>query len=135
MLRALSTRTGRRGYQRLVADESFVSSTTDRRRGHQRLVADECAAISLLDGNLKRSKTLPARSFDLSAKLASPHHIKVKPAPKKLSKIAAHPLFALFDTRRKNKTTAKPELARYLQYMREGGTWDVNSNMPVIFYK
>ncbi|XP_050226354.2 uncharacterized protein LOC126676237 [Mercurialis annua] len=118
MLRALSTRKGRRGYDRLVADES--------------------TALSLLDGNLKRSKTLPAklpRSFDLSAKLPLPHDIKVKPAPKKLSKIATHPLFALFDTRRKKKTTAKPELARYLQYMKEGGTWDAKSNMPVIFYK
>ncbi|XP_050226355.2 uncharacterized protein LOC126676238 [Mercurialis annua] len=115
MLRALSTRTSRRGYTRLVADES--------------------AAISLLDENLKRSKTLPARSYDLTAKLAFPHDIKVKPAPKKLSKIATHPLFTLFDTRRKKKTTAKPELARYLQYMREGGTWNVNSNAPVIFYK
>ncbi|XP_055961509.1 uncharacterized protein LOC130015424 [Mercurialis annua] len=131
MLRALSTRTSRRGYQRLVADESLVSSTTDIRRGCQRLVTDERAATSLLHGNLKRSTTLPAKL----PRCAKVNDIKVKPASKKLTKIAAHPLFTLFDSRRKKKTTANPELTRYLQYMREGGTWNANSNMPVIFYK
>lgn len=46
-----------------------------------------------------------------------------------------HPLFSLFDFRRKKKVTAKPEIARYLDYVKEGGMWDLDSNKPVIYYK
>ncbi|EEF40825.1 uncharacterized protein LOC8273376 [Ricinus communis] len=123
MLRALSTRRSRRGYERLVADES---------------------AICLLEEKLKRSKTLPAAartSFDLPTKLTSDSAFPQDAAAKVAKPAAArkvnksHPLFSLFDCRRKKKTTAKPEFTRYLQYLREGGMWDVKSNTPVIYYK
>ncbi|XP_015576239.2 uncharacterized protein LOC8273372 [Ricinus communis] len=119
MLRALSTRRSYHGYERLLADES---------------------AIGLLEGNLKRSKTLPSglRRFHVSNKLPSelafPSDPKVKPAAARKSN-KSHPLLSLFDSRRKKKTTARPELTRYIEYVKEGGTWDASSNVPVIHYK
>ncbi|KAL5752629.1 hypothetical protein ACOSP7_022828 [Xanthoceras sorbifolium] len=117
MLRALSTRRGGHGYERLVDDPS----------------------VGLLEGKLKRSTSVPvSRLFSSSKKNFTPEftikdNSQVKTA-KKANKI--HPLFGLFDGgRRKKKTTSKPEFARYLEYVKEGGIWDVRSNMPVIHYK
>ncbi|KAK3224157.1 hypothetical protein Dsin_011182 [Dipteronia sinensis] len=126
MLRALSTRRGSHGYERLVDDPS----------------------IGLLEGKLKRATSVPAsRIFGSSKKLipirSTPEFIikdnsqAVKTTTtntaKKANKI--HPFFSLFDGRRKKKTTSKPEFARYLEYVKEGGIWDVKSNMPVMHYK
>ncbi|KAJ9147060.1 hypothetical protein P3X46_029263 [Hevea brasiliensis] len=120
MLRAFSTRRSRRGsYERLLADDSAID-------------ASEL-------GTLERSKTLPAAPVLRSSvtKIPSPNdsqsHQVMKPAARRASK--THPLLSLFDARRKRKTAAKPEFTRYLEYVREGGIWDVNSNMPVIYYK
>jgi hypothetical protein len=108
MFRALSTRRSHRRYEKL-ADEPAV-------------------------GTLEVS--LPARVFGSLTKstleLAFPDSSQVKHT-NKVTK--SHPLFSLFNARRKKKTTAKPEFARYLEYLKEGGVWDMNSNMPVIYYK
>lgn len=122
MLRALSTGRSYRKYEQVGDDP----------------------AIGLTEGRLKRASTVPACRLSVfgsstNAKAEAefpvadiPKANKVKPA---MEVVKAHPLFSLFDRRRKKKTTAKPEFARYLEYVKEGGIWDVNSNMPVIHYK
>lgn len=128
MLRALSTRRGSHGYERLVDDPS----------------------VGLLEGKLKRATSVPAsRMFGSSKKLTPTPEFIIIPIKdnsqavktttttttttlKKANKI--HPFFSLFDGRRKKKTS-KPEFARYLEYVKEGGIWDVKSNMPVMHYK
>lgn len=103
------------------------------RRSHQRYekLGDEPAV-----GALERSTSFPARVFGSSTKstpeFTFPDKSQVKPT-NKVTK--SHPLFSLFNGRRKKKTTAKPEFARYLEYLKEGGVWDMNSNTPVIYYK
>ncbi|KAK6288080.1 hypothetical protein POUND7_014259 [Theobroma cacao] len=129
MLRAFSTRRSRGGYERLLevdveVDEPVTST------GH-------------LEAQLKRARSVPARVFGLSRRftpaLALPENYQVKSksssssSTKKVTK--SHPLFSLFDARRKKKTTAKPEFARYIEYLKEGGMWDMKANMPVIYYK
>ncbi|XP_065851579.1 uncharacterized protein [Euphorbia lathyris] len=120
MFRALSSRRSSRGggYERLLANNNDESS----------LPIDHVSQITL-----KRAKTVPAgrpNPFLYSTK-------KVETVKKsKERKECIHPLFSLFDgRRRKKKTTAKPEFTRYLEYVREGGMWDLNSNMPVIYFK
>ncbi|KAF7809711.1 hypothetical protein G2W53_036454 [Senna tora] len=55
---------------------------------------------------------------------------------KKVSKEKkSHPIFSLFDFRRKKKTTSRPEFTRYHEYVKEGGMWDLDANKPVIYYK
>ncbi|XP_047319021.1 uncharacterized protein LOC124922332 [Impatiens glandulifera] len=44
-----------------------------------------------------------------------------------------HPILSLLDPRRRKKATAKPEFARYLQYLKEGGVWDAKSDKPSIY--
>ncbi|KAK1373487.1 putative Dihydroflavonol-4-reductase [Heracleum sosnowskyi] len=125
MLRAFSTR--RSGYDRLV-DES---------------------SIGLVEVKLSRSATLPAKLFGSRRK--APPEGNLPPIPeqkpstakipensgekqvKKASKIL--PIFSIFEKRRRKKATAKPEFARYMEYIKEGGTWDDKLNMPVIHYK
>ncbi|XVE87328.1 hypothetical protein DITRI_Ditri18aG0108800 [Diplodiscus trichospermus] len=124
MLRAFSTRRGRHGYERLLDVE----------------VEEPGSCTGQVEAQLKRARSVPARVFGLSRKfisqeLALPENSPVKKssstAKKKVTKSAtSHPLFSLFDGRRKKKTTAKPEYARYLEYLREGGMWDKISNMP-----
>ncbi|KAJ4910610.1 Uncharacterized protein Rs2_05231 [Raphanus sativus] len=56
---------------------------------------------------------------------------------------SVHPLLSFLDVHfqkkkkktKKNLATAKPEFARYMEYLKEGGVWDPNSNAPVIHYK
>lgn len=115
----------------------FRAFSTRRSRGrYERLSDDQPADVP--QEKLKRATSLPARIFSTSRKLASElssprnSHHEVKPA-KNVTK--SHPLFSLFDSRPKKKTTAKPEFSRYLEYVKEGGLWDMNLNKPVIHYK
>lgn len=103
-----------------------------RRDPHRYEKLGEEPAVCLLEGELKRAKSVPAKVFGSPKAKAFPDNAPAKPT-KKTSK--THPLFTLFDTRRKKKTTARPEFTRYLEYVKEGGLWDVKSNMPVIYYK
>ncbi|CAI9110815.1 OLC1v1010904C1 [Oldenlandia corymbosa var. corymbosa] len=117
MLRALSTRNGR-GYEKL-RDEYHESSTDP-----------------FLDPKLMRARTVPAgKLFSTS----STKHLESGPTreekkfekkAKKVSKV--HPIFTLFHPRLRQKATAKPEVSRYLEYLKEGGILPTNGNMPVV---
>ncbi|GER27970.1 50S ribosomal protein L31 [Striga asiatica] len=106
MFRALSARRNRHGYESLHDD----------------------AMSAALVPKLSRAKSTPAKILmSCSKKLKSvtardkTHSQKEKEKVKKTSKI--HPFFSLFETGRKKKATAKPEFSRYLEYVREGGTY------------
>ncbi|GFY80390.1 hypothetical protein Acr_01g0001990 [Actinidia rufa] len=84
-------------------------------------------------GSLPCRLNYSVRVEKISPESNFPGNFQVKQV-KKASKI--HPIFGLtFETRRRKKATAKPEFARYVEYVKEGGAWDVSSNMPVIYYK
>ncbi|KAK9071421.1 hypothetical protein SSX86_009990 [Deinandra increscens subsp. villosa] len=119
MFRSMSTRKNHRGYEQLFDD------------------GDNNRRSSSSEPKMLRSTTLPSNFFgDHPFKLASDR----KPAKgdvidkqvKKASKV--HPFFSLFERKnRKKKATAKPEFSRYMQYLKEGGVWDANSDKPVIY--
>ncbi|KAI3798877.1 hypothetical protein L1987_34161 [Smallanthus sonchifolius] len=118
MFRAMSTRKNHRGYEQL-----FNEPTADDRSSEAMML---------------RSKTLPANFFgDFPVKLVLEPKVPAKgdlveKQVKKVSKV--HPLFSLFERKsRKKKATGKPEFSRYMQYLREGGVWDANSDKPVIY--
>lgn len=47
-----------------------------------------------------------------------------------------HPLLNFMEMScKKKRGRVKPELVRYLEYVKEFGTWDANSGRPVIYYK
>ncbi|KAJ0239016.1 Uncharacterized protein HA466_0235360 [Hirschfeldia incana] len=109
MIRALSTRKDRGGYKKLDGENE----------------GEEAAGVRLLEGKVQ----------------SVPVEVK-KPVEKTGGSV--HPLFSFFDIglqrknkkkKKKNKTTAKPEFSRYLEYVKEGGVWDGTSNGPVIYYK
>ncbi|GKU94477.1 hypothetical protein SLEP1_g7973 [Rubroshorea leprosula] len=114
MLRALSVRNHRR-YERL---EQPIDDPE----------------VSLLGSKLPRTTSVPAQF--LSRKLTPASAMPSNSQAKSTKKSKSHPLFSLFNGRRhRRKTTAKPEFARYLEYVKEGAVWDRSSNMPVIYYK
>ncbi|TYH37877.1 hypothetical protein ES332_D12G071700v1 [Gossypium tomentosum] len=132
MLRAFSTRRNRDGYERLLVEteveEPVISSNGQ------------------FEAQLNRARSVPARVFGLSRKFNGPELGLPEKCQEKSSTTTnsnkkggksktIHPLFSLFDGRRKKKTTAKPEFARYIEYLKEGGMWDMNANTPVIHYK
>lgn len=95
----------------------------------------EDPTISLMEGRLKRTTSVPTivlGSGSRNPTSAVPAQAKLKQS-KKASK--GHALFNFFDFGRKRKSTAKPEFARYLEYVKEGGLWDLKANAPVIYYK
>ncbi|KAL7614059.1 uncharacterized protein LOC111897370 [Lactuca sativa] len=119
MFRAMSTRRGRRGYDQLISEPTVDD-------------------YLLPEPQMIRSTTLPPNFYgDLPLKYVSAPKVPAKmdfieKQVKKVSKV--HPLFSLFEKRsRRKKATAKPEFSRYMQYLKEGGSWDSNSNMPVIY--
>lgn len=126
---------------------AMLRAFSTRRSGYDRLV-DE-SSIGLVEVKLSRSATLPAKLFGSRKKPSSKGNLPPIPEQKpttakipqysgekqvkKASKI--HPIFSIFEKRRGKKATAKPEFARYMEYVKEGGSWDAKSNMPVIHYK
>ncbi|KAM7516231.1 hypothetical protein LguiA_005814 [Lonicera macranthoides] len=113
MFRALTIRRSRKGYDRLADDSS-----------------------NFLEAKLKSTTSLPTNLFSSSKKAIKEKRFadrSVEKEVKKASKI--HPVFSIFEKRRRKRATAKPEFARYMEYLKEGGVWDLNSNMPVIYYK
>ncbi|KAI3704543.1 hypothetical protein L1987_74766 [Smallanthus sonchifolius] len=111
------------------------TSTKKNHRGYEQLL-NESARPS--EAKMLRSTTLPANFF-------GDHPLKfvLEPKPKKADAIVekqakkvskVHPFFSLFERKnRKKKATAKPEFSRYMQYLKEGGVWDANSDKPVIY--
>ncbi|WZZ17099.1 hypothetical protein YC2023_110188 [Brassica napus] len=97
--------------------------------GYEKLVEDE--------PKLKRVTSVPASVYGNSR---NPVQEEVKKTPTvKPTGGSVHPLLSFFDVRfqkKKKKTkkslaTAKPEFARYMAYVKEGGVWDPNSNAPI----
>ncbi|CAH2043081.1 unnamed protein product [Thlaspi arvense] len=105
MIRAMSTRKDRGGYKKLGDEE-------------------EAPGVGLLEGKVQ---SVPAEVN--------------KPAEKAGGLV--HPVLSFFDirlqwkkkTKKKNTTTAKPEFARYMEYVKEAGVWDATSDGPVIYYR
>ena len=113
MFRAMSTRKIHGGYEKLMEEEPI----------------------------LKKGTSVPASVYGNSR---NPVQEEVKKTPTvKPTGGSVHPLLSFFDVRfqkKKKKTkkslaTAKPEFARYMAYVKEGGVWDPNSNAPVIHYR
>uniref|UniRef100_A0A3Q7F7G6 Uncharacterized protein n=2 Tax=Solanum lycopersicum TaxID=4081 RepID=A0A3Q7F7G6_SOLLC len=115
MLRAMSTRRDYRGYGVLNKGEED----------------EEACAPILGNPKLSRNRTVPASAAakffrSSSKKVTSEDNFRASAQlkeAKKASKI--HPIFSLFETKRKKKATARPEFSRYIQYLREGGFGDV----------
>lgn len=120
-----------------------------RRGGYERLVDEP--SVGFLEVKLSRSATLPAKVFGSRNKLAPQGNVVPGSAEKQAKKAAKipekskekqvkkaskiHPVFGIFEKRRGKKATAKPEFARYIEYVKEGGLWDVETNVPVMHYK
>ncbi|AES95020.1 hypothetical protein MtrunA17_Chr5g0404581 [Medicago truncatula] len=125
MFKSNSTRRGHEKYEKLdkefgghneTSNEEYLKRSTSVPSGPSNIKTNMAMASTLGDINLQRNPT----------KKASSDHKE---------KSTTHPLLNFFDFRRKKKATSKPEFARYVEYLKEGGMWDSNSNKPVIYYK
>ncbi|KAL2348548.1 hypothetical protein Fmac_002548 [Flemingia macrophylla] len=110
----------------------FIRSNSSQ-KGHAKYekLDKEHVANETSNEEFKRSTSVPASSSYSTFDLQRNPTKKANNNPKEKS----HPLFSFFDLRRKKKTTSRPEFARYLEYVKEGGMWDLNTNKPVIYYK
>ncbi|KAK7386538.1 hypothetical protein VNO78_26845 [Psophocarpus tetragonolobus] len=119
----------------------FRSMSTRRGPGRYERLGKESATTALLNEGFKRSTSLPSWGSNPSRKMALGSiygDINLQRNPTKKSNNSdkkSHPLLSFLALRRKKKTTARPEFARYLEYLKEGGVWDLNSNKPVMHYK
>ncbi|CAF2018916.1 hypothetical protein HID58_077576 [Brassica napus] len=109
MFRAMSTRKIHGGYEKLMEEEPI----------------------------LKKGTSVPASVYGNSRNPVQ----DAKTPTSKPTGGSVHHLLNLFN-RKKKKTkskkslaTAKPEFARYMEYVKEGGVLDPNSNAPVIHYR
>nr|GMC59887.1 protein Shroom-like [Ipomoea batatas] len=71
----------------------------------------------------KLSRTASASVFSSSSSKKVTMSEETKSQAKKADKASKiHPIFSLFDGRRKSKkVTSRPEFSRYVQYLKEGG--------------
>jgi len=119
----------------LTHSNMFKSTSTRKSPSRYEKLDKEHGGSGTSNEDFKRSTSLPSRSMastfgEMNLQRNPTKKDSSKPKEKKI-----HPLLSLFDFRRKKKTTARPEFARYLEYVKEGGMWDTNSNKPVIYYK
>ncbi|ERM94659.1 uncharacterized protein LOC18422527 [Amborella trichopoda] len=47
---------------------------------------------------------------------------------------ANHPVLSNFVGKGRRKVTSRPEIFRYLEYMKESGRWEPGSERPVIYF-
>uniref|UniRef100_A0A7N0UD71 Uncharacterized protein n=1 Tax=Kalanchoe fedtschenkoi TaxID=63787 RepID=A0A7N0UD71_KALFE len=137
MMRAFSTTKNRHGYSRLEDEQPFISDAVKLKRVYsvpasKDLQHPQYQQQKYLGGSLKDPKQY---KFGFSTKQSS--KAAVAPLPnasqaklaRKASKI--HPLFGLFDPKSsKKKTITKAEFGRYLEYVKEGGLWNMNKQTP-----
>ncbi|KAL0543351.1 hypothetical protein IC582_018446 [Cucumis melo] len=118
----------------------MLRALSTRRCPHRYKFLAEDPTISLLEGKLRRATSLPTivlgsgsrkSAFDITV----PEFAQAKQKQSKRANKGGHPIFSFFDFRRKRKSTARPEFARYLEYLKEGGLWDLKANAPVIYFK
>lgn len=103
MLRSLTTRKSPLAYEQLI---------------------DE---VPLFEPKLSRTTSVPSAKNGVfsspSKKVMMSESSETKSQAKKAEKVSKiHPIFSLFDGRRKSKkVTARPEFSRYMEYLKEGG--------------
>ncbi|MED6159402.1 hypothetical protein PIB30_042027 [Stylosanthes scabra] len=123
----------------------FRSMTTRGGPGRYERLGKESATTALLHEEFQRSTSLPAhRALSSSRKIGASEffgggNINLQRNPTKKannngSNKKSHPLLSFLHLRKKSKTAARPEFARYLEYLKEGGMWDLKTNKPVIYY-
>ncbi|XP_004512068.1 uncharacterized protein [Cicer arietinum] len=119
----------------------FKSNST--RRGYEKL-DKEFVGNGISNEELMRSTSVSSGPSNSKAKMDMVSNfgdINLQRNPTKKSSSDqkeknTHPIFNFFDFRsKKKKATSKPEFARYVEYMKEGGMWDSDLNKPVIYYK
>ncbi|KHN11125.1 hypothetical protein glysoja_033679 [Glycine soja] len=92
----------------------FRSMTTQ--RGYESL-GKESATTALLQEGFKRSTSLPLWGSNSSRKMA------------------LGSTYGDINLQRNPTKKARPEFARYLEYLKQGGMRNLNSNEPVKYYK
>jgi len=118
----------------------FRSMSTRRGPARYERLGKESVTTALLNEGFKRSTSLPSWGSNPSRKMAlgstfGDFNLQRNPTKKEnKSEKKSHPLLSFLALRRKKKTTARPEFARYLEYLKEGGMWDLKSNKPVMHY-
>ncbi|CAN4080096.1 unnamed protein product [Withania somnifera] len=115
MFRAMSTRRDYRGYGVLIKEEEEEYKP--------------CAPVLGKPNKLSRNRTVPAAAKFFSSsskKVTSEDNFRANAQSKEAKRVSKiHPIFSLFETKRKKKATARPEYSRYIQYVRDGGYGDV----------
>ncbi|XXG64859.1 hypothetical protein AAC387_Pa05g2700 [Persea americana] len=124
MYRASVHQKSRRGYHRL--GQETISDPSEPKSAKTPIKA-------------KKVTILPVRMLKTTKTTKPETTVSVPPQTTKCSTRDAtrsHPLLNFLGTsRRKKVATLKPEFIRYLEYMKEGGRWDADSNRPVIYFK
>ncbi|KAL8143390.1 hypothetical protein V2J09_016422 [Rumex salicifolius] len=89
--------------------------------GYNRLCDESFSGGAQAEPRLTRTNSMPRRAFGIPEKLGQ--EVGGSAAKKTSKKNKSHPVFSLFNSRRK-KMSAKPELVRYMEYLKEDGRWD-----------
>ncbi|CAO2830489.1 unnamed protein product [Amaranthus hypochondriacus] len=133
LFRALSTRRSQRGggYDRLLDETHGMSNDSAFSSDHAVLKRVTSVPASILFGS--SSKKVGFESDYVGKNIKTKHHQQEAKA-KKGGK--SHPVFSLFEGKwKKKKLTANPDFSRYVEYLKEGGMWNKNTNSPIIYYK
>ncbi|KAK1280520.1 hypothetical protein QJS04_geneDACA023168 [Acorus gramineus] len=125
-----SSKSSRRGYRRLLRQFSWQSTESE----HVDLPKEQEPIPSVKTttfGGASEKRVMKGEGS------APPMAAELMRQPSKSSSgPKSHPLFSLIEAPKKNKKAmGKPEMVRYMEYMKEAGTWDPNLDRPVIYFK
>ncbi|KAG6523084.1 uncharacterized protein LOC122048058 [Zingiber officinale] len=95
------------------------------RRGYRRLSSRQHSfdLAENAETTVATTTTTPTTSFPTTLKRS-----------KTTRDVKAHPVMRILQAPSK-KETARPEFLRYLEYVREAGSWDPTSDKPTIYFK
>lgn len=92
--------------------------------------------VPLLDSSKKtESQKNESKKRSESKKKGEPKTSELDMNSKNTKKIAKiHPLLSVLGAKNRDKAAAKPAFLRYLEYIKEAGTWDESSDRPVMHF-
>ncbi|KAF8410570.1 hypothetical protein HHK36_003101 [Tetracentron sinense] len=135
MYGAQNTQRSHQGYERLDGEVVVAVSEKKAKRVTNspfQMFRSWKKPATVSEKKAKRGTNSPFQMFRSWKKSAKEMAFPAPPKAKRTNKATkSHPLINLFNARNKKKAMASPEMVRYLEYVKEGGTWDHDSNRPV----
>ncbi|KAH7651115.1 hypothetical protein IHE45_20G036400 [Dioscorea alata] len=113
-----------------------MSGTLEQKKSHKgyiKLVRQWSLPSNISTSDDKKKKKIKKKKNENEANYKGAIILKSK--GQNASSSGCHPVLKAMQAPNFDKALMKPEFLRYLDYLKEAGTWDPNSSSPIIYFK